>query len=70
MSEANNQDTISTVTKSVGSYLATIKTFAIQSGMDTKSLKALDKSILAKGGVLGIVQIAIATNFLLKIEER
>ena len=60
--QTNNQGAISAITKSVESYLAAVKAFAIQSGMDAKTLKALDKSILAKGGVLGIAQIAIATN--------
>lgn len=60
--QTNNQDTLSTVTKSVEGYLASVKAFAIQSGVDAKTLKALDKSILAKGGVLGIAQIAVATN--------
>ena len=58
----NNQDTLSVVSKSIEAYSVAVKAVAIESGADSKSLKALDKSILFKGGVLGIAQIAVATS--------
>lgn len=58
----NNQDTLEVVSKSIEAYSVAVKAVAIESGADSKSIKALDKSILFKGGVLGIAQIAVATS--------
>ena len=48
----NNEDTLEVVSKSIEAYSVAVKAVAIESGADSKSIKALDKSILFKGGVL------------------
>ena len=58
----NNQDTLEVVSQSIEAYSVAVKAVAAELGADSKSLKALDKSILFKGGVLGIAQIAVATS--------